>query len=89
MENRLFIFAYNKGETINFYKGHYDGAKFVPKKGFCESIDDLYEFDYVQFYADDGLRMHIGNKISKSDLENKMKSEFIRHYGEIEQAELF
>lgn len=89
MENRLFIFAYNKGEIVNFYKGYYNGIEFLPKLGSCQSINDLYDYENIQFYADDGLRLHIGSKIPKRDLEGKMKSEFIRYYGEVEQTTLF
>lgn len=89
MENRLQVFAYNKGETVNFYKGHHNGLEFVPKFGFCESVGELKQFDYVQFYANDGLTMHIGHKMSKVNIEDKMRNEFIRVFGKVEQKKLF
>ncbi|WP_164219345.1 hypothetical protein [Virgibacillus sp. YIM 98842] len=89
MENRLFIHAYNKGENINFYKGYYNGTEFVPKIGSCKSIDELLQLDYVQFYGDDGLTLHIGHKMHKKNLEDKMKREYIKTFGDVEQTKLF
>ena len=59
MEKRILIHAFNKGEVVNFYKGYYNEIEFVSKLGFCGSIDELYNYNYVQFYGNDGLIAHI------------------------------
>ena len=89
--NRIFIFAFNENDKSNpsiAYKGHFDGQEFIPKTGFCNSIDDLYEYDYVQIFGDDGMKIHSPKKFN-DDLIKDMKKVFADVYGYEEQLNIF
>ncbi|WP_029265727.1 hypothetical protein [Virgibacillus alimentarius] len=95
MENRIFVFAFNKNDTINnckspsvLYRGYFDGENFNPKPGFCSSIDDLYEYDFVQLFGDDGDKCHIPKRYY-GDLLKKMHQSFVEVFGEEQQQKLF
>lgn len=87
--NKLLVHAYDEGQVVNSHKGYFNGSEFVPNEISCNSVNELQKFDYVQFYENDRLTLHIGSKMPKNNLENRMKREFIRVYGEVEQATLF
>lgn len=91
MGNRIFIFAFNKDDKPSpwgSYRGCFDGVEFVPKLGFCSSIDELYEYEYVQLFGENGCLVHSPKKFNK-DLKGKMKRVYVEEFGEIEQINLF
>ena len=89
--NQLMIFAYNENDKPNpaiAHKGFYDGQEFIPRLGFCSSINELYDYDYVQIFGDDGCQIHSPKKFN-NDLPAKMRSIYVDLYGEFEQSTLF
>ncbi|WP_428909437.1 hypothetical protein [Niallia sp. Krafla_26] len=78
---RIFIFAGSQNRSKE-YRGYFDGNTFHPKLGFCHSLDELYQFDYVEFYGMDGLLCYSPKRFH-SDLLRLMNHEFIREYGEM------
>jgi len=90
--NQLMIFAYNENDKPNpaiAHKGFFDGREFIPRLGFCSSVDELYDYDYIQIFADDGCRVHSPKKYYNDDLQVKMRKVFVDAYGEFEQSTLF
>ena len=65
-------------------RGHYDGNEFIPKLGYCNSIDELYEYDRLEIYTVEGMTCSMPKKFY-NNLEEDFKREYIRILGEIEQ----
>ncbi|MEK5331998.1 hypothetical protein [Lysinibacillus sp. FSL W8-0992] len=93
LQERIFIFAFNRSSEgyispDSCYRGYFDGQDFIPRKiGYCESIEELYEYDYVQFFGDNGAQMHIPKREYR-DLLESMKSSYLEVFGK-EQISLF
>lgn len=91
MKNRLFIFAFNREDRCSpytAYKGHFDGKNFIPKPGFCNSINELYDYDVVQIFGNDGCLTHSPKKFN-GDLLKEMRNKYVYIYGKTEQGMLF
>jgi len=80
----LMIFSITKGKEGMHLRGHYDGREFIPVIGFCNSIDELYEYDYIEIFTVEGLTKHIPKRFF-GDLETKFKREYTRQFGESEK----
>lgn len=84
----LMIFGIRKGQEGMHLLGHFDGQEFIAKIGHCNSIEELYEYDYIQIYQLENLTRHIPKQFFGNLLE-KMKEEYQRVFGEVEQMTLF
>ncbi|EIJ79137.1 hypothetical protein PB1_16309 [Bacillus methanolicus PB1] len=88
MKNKIFVFAYNEDSGPHpKYRGYFDGESFVPKTGFCQSIDELINYDFIELYGMDGLLSHTPKRYCSNVLE-LMKRTFAREYGEVQQGSL-
>ncbi len=89
MEQRLFVFAYNVENSIHpKYRGYFNGEQFIPKLGFCQSIKELQEYDYMELYGMDGMIVHSPKKFNR-DIQKEFREVFVKEYGEIQQTSLF
>ncbi|MDE3837914.1 hypothetical protein C0966_00635 [Bacillus methanolicus] len=89
MEDRILVFAYNEDSGPHpKYRGYFDGENFVPKIGFCQSLTELSDYDYIELYGMDGMISHTPKRYC-SDVLGLMKRAFAREYGEIQQGSLF
>jgi hypothetical protein len=63
MQDRILVFAFNEDSRVSpdsNLRGYFDGDKFIPREhGFCDSIQDLYQFEYVQFFGCLGYKLHV------------------------------
>lgn len=88
LEERIFVFAFNQDDRpLPRYVGHFNGDRFIPKLGFCHSLDELYKYDYIELYGMDGMVEHLPKRFY-GNLINRMESAFVREYGE-QQIEMF
>lgn len=90
MGERIFVFAFNKGtnDPDACYRGYFDGQQFIPRKiGYCDSLEELYEYDYVQLFGDNGAQKHIPKTYNR-DLFEEMKDSYLKVFGK-EQIALF
>ena len=89
--NRISVFAYNENDKTSpsiAYKGYFDGQEFIPKLGYCNSLEELHEYDYVQLFGDNGCQQHSPKRFNK-DLLKSMKRAYAKVYGYEDQMELF
>ncbi|MFD1206659.1 hypothetical protein ACFQ38_16300 [Sporosarcina contaminans] len=87
-QEKLLVFAFNRSSDSfispdSCYRGYFDGEKFIPRKiGYCESIDELYEYDFVQLFGNDGAQMHIPkSQYQYQDLLESMKRSYLQVFG--------
>lgn len=86
---RIFVFAYNQDSSPHpKYRGHFNGNEFIPKIGSCNSIKELYQYDYIELFGMDGMICHVPNRFC-SDVLAIMQRAFSKEYGEMEQFTLF
>lgn len=86
LQEKILVFAFNRTSDKfvspdSCYRGYFDGQDFIPRKiGYCESLEELYEYDYVQFFGDNGAQMHIP-KPDYKDLLESMKWSYLQVFG--------
>ncbi|MBG9692537.1 hypothetical protein ABD91_17215 [Lysinibacillus sphaericus] len=85
-QDKILVFAFNhSGDRVispdSCYRGYFDGQDFIPRKiGYCESIEELYEYDYVQLFGDNGAQSHIPKREYR-DLLESMQQSYLEVFG--------
>lgn len=83
----VLVFAFDKDKKANpgiHLKGYFDGNKFIAKPGCWNSLEELYNYDYVQLFGRTGMVRHIPKKYQKNLLE-EMKCVHANEFGTDEQ----
>jgi hypothetical protein len=91
-QDRILVFSFNRSvnkfispNPDSCFRGYFDGHDFIPSKiGYCESIDELYEYDYVQLFGVNGEQTSIPKR-EYNDLLDSMKRSYLEVYGKVQE----